>query len=56
MIINAIGSNESSTSIRELLSDGGGTGRSGNVTILSGSKYLHCPPPPDWQKGESKTG
>lgn len=55
MIINAIGSNASSTSIQEVLFGGGGKRLSGNVTISSGSKYLHCPPPPEWQKSDSTT-
>lgn len=55
IIINKIGSNASSASIQEILFGGGGKRLSGNVTISSGSKYLHCPPPPEWQKGEPTT-
>ncbi|XP_018575341.1 rho GTPase-activating protein 21 isoform X4 [Anoplophora glabripennis] len=45
--LDSSGSYESCSSIIELPL-GGSRGLSGNVIISSGSKYLHCPPPPDY--------
>nr|XP_023020694.1 uncharacterized protein LOC111509223 [Leptinotarsa decemlineata] len=46
-------SNVSSVSVNEILS--GSRGLSGNVTVSSGSKYLHCPLPAEWQTGGRPT-
>ncbi|KAG5897664.1 hypothetical protein JTB14_024491 [Gonioctena quinquepunctata] len=51
--LDSSGSNESSVSVNEILL--GDRGLSGNVTVSSGSKYLHCPLPADWQSGGRPT-
>ncbi|XP_056639687.1 rho GTPase-activating protein 21-A isoform X4 [Diorhabda sublineata] len=51
--LDSSGSNASSASVHEILFGGGsGKGLSGNVTISSGSKYLHCPLPSEFQSGK----
>ncbi|XP_072388451.1 rho GTPase-activating protein 23 isoform X2 [Diabrotica undecimpunctata] len=51
--LDSSGSNASSASVNEILfGSGSGKGLSGNVTISSGSKYLHCPPPSETQSGK----
>ncbi|XP_074036276.1 rho GTPase activating protein at 19D isoform X5 [Leptinotarsa decemlineata] len=51
--LDSSGSNVSSVSVNEILS--GSRGLSGNVTVSSGSKYLHCPLPAEWQTGGRPT-
>ncbi|CAH1110584.1 unnamed protein product [Psylliodes chrysocephalus] len=51
--LDSSGSNASSASVNEVLIEGGsGKKLSGNVMISSGSKYLHCPPPSETERGK----